>query len=70
MLGDELLGHRLAGITVLHADHQAGKVVDAVYLRKPRRIDHQRLPGHRIRRAEIGHLFAPGVMVAPEATQS
>jgi hypothetical protein len=45
---------------MLHADYQAPKVIDALHLRMPRRIDHQRLTGHRIRRAEIGHLFALG----------
>ena len=48
LLGDQLFRHRLAGIAVLHADHQAGKIVDAAHLRMPRRVDHQRLSGHRV----------------------
>ena len=43
-LGDQFLGHRLAGVAFLHADHQALEIVDAVDVGMADGIDDQRLP--------------------------
>lgn len=58
MLGDELVGDRLAGIALLHADHQAFEVGDAMHARMPARIDNEGLAGDDIGCAEIGDPLA------------
>ncbi len=60
VLGDKLVGDRLAGIALLHADHQAGKIGNAVHVRMAAGVDDERLTGHRIGRAEIRDLLAFG----------
>src|ERR1700722_595573 len=53
MLGNELVGDRLAGIALLHADHQAFEVGDAMHARMTARIDNEGLAGDHIGCAEI-----------------
>jgi hypothetical protein len=68
--GNEPVGDRLAGVALLHADGQAGEVVDVLHVRQARVSTASDCPDTKYGRTNSALVSRSGVTVVPAATQS